>query len=86
MTLNYITDDSEILYEGQEIFINLSEEKADKIPGFIDKAQPDLSIPVAKPKPTKTVAKTTAATKTSSTTTKTSSSSASAPAASTTTS
>jgi LysM repeat protein len=27
MTLNYITDDSEILYEGQEIFINLSEEK-----------------------------------------------------------
>lgn len=86
MTLNYITDDSEILYEGQEIFINLSEEKADKIPGFIDKAQPDLSIPVAKPKPTKTVAKTTAATKTSSTTTKTSSSSASASAASTTTS
>jgi len=52
MTLNYITDDSEILYEGQEIFINLSEEKANNIPGFIDKAQPDLSIPVVKPKPT----------------------------------
>ena len=51
MTLNYITDDSEILYEGQEIFINLSEEKANNIPGFIDKAQPDLSIPVVKPKP-----------------------------------
>jgi hypothetical protein len=32
MTLNYITDDSEILYEGQEIFINLSEEKANNIP------------------------------------------------------
>ena len=52
MTLNYITDDSEILYEGQEIFINLSEEKANNIPWFIDKAQPDLSIPVVKPKTT----------------------------------
>ena len=51
MTLNYITDDSEILYEGQEIFINLSEEKANNIPWFIDKAQPDLSIPVVKSKP-----------------------------------
>jgi len=60
MTLNYITDDSEILYEGQEIFINLSEEKANNIPWFIDKAQPDLSIPVVKPKPTtKTATKTT---------------------------
>ena len=61
MTLNYITDDSEILYEGQEIFINLSEEKANNIPGFIDKAQPDLSIPVVKPKTTntKTTTKTT---------------------------
>jgi hypothetical protein len=54
MTLNYITDDSEILYEGQEIFINLSEEKANNIPGFIDKAQPDLSIPIVKPKPKQT--------------------------------
>ncbi len=59
MTLNYITDDSEILYEGQEIFINLSEEKANNIPGFIDKAQPDLSIPVVKPKPKPTTTKTT---------------------------
>ena len=59
MTLNYITDDSEILYEGQEIFINLSEERANTIPWFIDKAQPDLSIPVVKPKPTtKTTTKT----------------------------
>ncbi len=54
MTLNYITDESEILYEWQEIFINLSEDKANNIPGFIDKAQPDLSIPVVKPKPTTT--------------------------------
>ena len=52
MTLNYITDDSEILYEWQEIFINLSVEKANSIPWFVDKAQPDLSIPVVKPKPT----------------------------------
>ena len=59
MTLNYITDDSEILYEGQEIFINLSEEKANNIPWFIDKAQPDLSIPVIKPKPTTTTKTTT---------------------------
>ena len=71
MTLNYITDDSEILYEGQEIFINLSEEKANNIPGFIDKAQPDLSIPVVKPKPKQTTAKTTTKT-TGKATTKTS--------------
>jgi len=65
MTLNYITDDSEILYQGQEIFINLSEEKANNIPGFIDKAQPDLTIPVVKPKPTNTTStKTTKTTKT----------------------
>ena len=67
MTLNYITDDSEILYEGQEIFINLSEEKANKIPWFIDKAQPDLSIPVVKPKST-TKTTTTKTTKTTSNT------------------
>lgn len=54
MTMNYITDDSEILYEWQEIFINLSEEKANAIPGFIDKAQPDLTIPVVKKTTTKT--------------------------------
>jgi hypothetical protein len=71
MTLNYITDDSEILYEGQEIFINLSEEKANNIPGFIDKAQPDLSIPVVKPKPKQTTTKTTTKT-TGKATTKTS--------------
>jgi len=64
MTLNYITDDSEILYEGQEIFINLSEEKANNIPGFIDKAQPDLSIPVVKPKPKPTTTTTTTKTTT----------------------
>ena len=72
MTLNYITDDSEILYKGQEIFINLSEEKANNIPWFIDKAQPDLTIPVVKPKTTKTTT-TTKTTKTTSTTTTTAS-------------
>ena len=72
MTLNYITDDSEILYEGQEIFINLSEEKANNIPWFIDKAQPDLSIPVVKPKPT-TTNTTKKGTTTKTTTTKTTS-------------
>ncbi len=68
MTLNYITDESEILYQGQEIFINLSEEKANNIPGFIDKAQPDLSIPVIKA-PTKTTSKTTTKTTTNTKTT-----------------
>lgn len=57
MTMNYITDDSEILYEWQEIFINLSEEKANAIPGFIDKAQPDLTIPVVKKTTTTTTTK-----------------------------
>ena len=84
MTLNYITDDSEILYEGQEIFINLSEEKANNIPGFIDKAQPDLTIPVVKPKPTTTKTSTRTTTKTTkTTTTKTSSSSTSTSSATT---
>jgi LysM repeat protein len=32
MTLNYIQDDTEMLQKGQEIFINLSEEKANTIP------------------------------------------------------
>jgi LysM repeat protein len=32
MTLNYITDDTEMLQKGQEIFINLTEEKANAIP------------------------------------------------------
>ena len=52
MTLNYITDDSEMLRKGQEEFINLTEEKANAIPGFIDKGQPDLSPQVVKPKTT----------------------------------
>lgn len=63
MTLNYITDDSEILYEWQEIFINMTQEKANDIPWFIDKAQPDLTIPKPKPvvnkKPTTTKTNTT---------------------------
>jgi len=64
MTLNYITDDSEILYQGQEIFINLSEEKANNIPWFIDKAQPDLTIPVKSPTKTTTTKNTTKTTST----------------------
>jgi len=68
MTLNYITDDSEILYKWQEIFINLSEEKANNIPGFIDKAQPDLTPVKAQ---TKTTTKTTKTTTTNSKTTTT---------------
>ena len=54
MTLNYITDDSEILYEWQEIFINLSEEKANNIPWFVDKVQPDLTPIRVQPKKTTT--------------------------------
>lgn len=73
MTLNYIQDDTEVLYSGQEIFINISEQAANTIPGFIDKAQPDLS-PVVVKTPTKT---TTTTTKTTTTTTKTTSSSTS---------
>ena len=77
MTMNYITDDSEILYEWQEIFINLSEEKANTIPWFIDKAQPDLSTTVVKPKTT---------TKTSTTTTKKNNTTSTVPSAWSTTS
>ncbi|MDR0608191.1 MAG: LysM peptidoglycan-binding domain-containing protein [Candidatus Peribacteria bacterium] len=51
MTLNYITDTTEILQKGQEVFINVSAEKANAIPGFIDKGQPNLNPPVVKPKP-----------------------------------
>ena len=68
MTLNYITDDSEILYQGQEIFINISEEKANKIAWFIDKAQPDLTIYVKSPTKT-TTTKTSSAVKTTITST-----------------
>lgn len=32
MSLNYIADSTEMLYKGQEIFVNLSEENANKIP------------------------------------------------------
>jgi surface antigen len=69
MTLNYITDDTEMLQKGQEIFINLTEEKANAIPGFIDKGQPDLSPQVVKPKQviaTSTTGKTTPTSNTSS--------------------
>ena len=41
MTLNYISDDSEILYPGQELFINVSEQRAYDI-GLLEKAQPVL--------------------------------------------
>ena len=37
MTLNYISDDSEILYPGQELFINVSEQRAYDI-GLLEKA------------------------------------------------
>jgi len=66
MSLNYIADSTEMLYKGQEIFVNLSEENANKIPWFIDKKQPDLSPVVVTPKKT-----TTTSTKTTSTATKT---------------
>jgi hypothetical protein len=38
-----------MLQKGQEVFINLTEEKANTIPWFIDKGQPDLSPQVVKP-------------------------------------
>ena len=72
MTLNYILDDSEMLQEGQELFINISSEKADKIPGFIDKVQPNLNPqpkPVAKPKTTNTSKSTGSTSKASNTST-----------------
>jgi hypothetical protein len=31
MTFNYISDDSEMLYPGQELFVNVSEKKAYEI-------------------------------------------------------
>lgn len=70
MSLNYIADSTEMLYKGQEIFVNLSEESANKIPGFIDKKQPDLSPVVVTPKKT-TTPKTQKTTTTTKTTTKT---------------
>lgn len=41
MTLNYISDDSEMLYPGQELFINVTEQRAYDI-GLLEKAQPIL--------------------------------------------
>ena len=77
MTMNYIQDDTEILYKGQEVFINLSEEKANLIPGFIDKGQPDLSVQVVKPKTPITSNTTTSKPSTSTTTSSTTTSSTS---------
>jgi surface antigen len=54
MTLNYISDDSEMLYPWQELFINITEQRAYDI-GLLEKAQPILpKDEVIKPKiPTK---------------------------------
>jgi hypothetical protein len=41
MTLNYISDDSEMLYPGQELFINVTEQRAYDI-WLLEKAQPVL--------------------------------------------
>lgn len=41
MTLNYISDDSEILYPWQELFVNITEQRAYDI-GLLEKAQPVL--------------------------------------------
>lgn len=75
MTLNYITDDTEILQEGQELFINISNEKANTIAGFIDKAQPNLAPQVIKPKPKPTTTTTPKPTSTSNSSTSSPSSS-----------
>ena len=64
MTLNYISDDSEMLYPGQEIFINVTEARAYDI-GLLEKAQPVLpKDEVVKPKTTTTKKTTTTTTKT----------------------
>lgn len=50
MTFNYISDDSEMLYPGQELFINVTEQRAMDI-GLIEKPQPKLpKDEVPKPK------------------------------------
>lgn len=41
MTFNYISDDSEMLYPGQELFINVTEQRAMDL-GLIEKPQPKL--------------------------------------------
>ena len=56
MTFNYFSDDSEILYPGQELFINVTEQRAYDI-GLLEKAQPVLpKDEVAKPKTAKKTA------------------------------
>jgi hypothetical protein len=50
ITLNYFSDESEVLYPGQEIFINVSEQRAYEI-GLLQREQPQLpkdELPVAK--------------------------------------
>ena len=59
MTLNYILDDTEMLQKGQEVFINVSAESANAIPGFIDKGQPNLAPQVVTPRVTATNTSTT---------------------------
>ncbi len=50
MTFNYISDDSEMLYPGQELFINVTEQRAMDL-GLIEKPQPKLpKDEVPKPK------------------------------------
>lgn len=52
MTLNYISDDSEILYPWQELFVNITEQRAYDI-GLLEKAQPILPKDELPKKPTK---------------------------------
>ena len=59
MTFNYISDDSEMLYPGQELFVNVSEKKAYEI-WLLEKAQPVLpKDEVIKPKTQKKTGNTT---------------------------
>ena len=58
MTLNYISDDSEMLYPGQELFINVTEQRAYDI-WLLEKAQPvlpkdEVVKPIVKKKQTTT--------------------------------
>jgi surface antigen len=63
MTLNYISDDSEMLYPGQELFINVTEQRAYDI-WLLEKAQPilpkdEVVKPIVKKKQTTTKTTTT---------------------------
>ena len=52
ITLNYFSDESEVLYPGQEIFVNVSEQRAYEI-GLLQREQPELpkdEVPVTKKK------------------------------------